>query len=761
MPATISDTFRIFNAQKFLNSLSDPTFNTVNTTNYDVSADTDRTFMYFFIGRPQPWNTYLEIYSINGTFTVGEQVYVGANLGSATFKGTVVNVYPNSLMLSTIGPSQTSAPAVGSILKGNSSTATALTGIYRYATEDVPPLPFDNQSEKFAIYDDMMAIKRITSTYARAVVRRWNWDTINNPSFEMWKSNYSLSNLTDLGNSSLGTNTSKFFVMNANYEVFMCLYNGKSPSNPTGTSVNPNQPPSTTPSSGAGTFSDGVFTQSDGNYIWQYLYTIPTNDVISFLTTDFIPISSYTTQSINPVDGQIKVVYIKDYGSNLPNGTGPFYAPILGDGTGGVVRIVTASNSITSVSLISGGSGYTYASVAIKSGTGSGSTAYGLFSDSALTSPATITGTATIEVVIPPQGGYGSNLIAQLNAKRVMLNVRLIYADGSGDFPINSQFRRIGILQNPTIFGSTTTRIVQNTASTLYAVRLNNVSGSFIDNELITQTVGGNVVAQGTVVSWSPDTNSTTGVLRYIQSRGNDRINGIVGQFKSSNGNITGQTSLLTGTIDITYGGSSPITITAVSSGNSSTFTGSISGTTLTMSSNASGIFAIGQTISGNNVYTGTVITTLLTGTSGLSGSTYTVSVSQNVNSTSITSQGGNTSKLTFASQSSVPFVIGEEITVSGVTDTSGSLVSGYNGTFIVTSTTTTSVSYSSTASGTLSPGNTSAVVYTAFNGQSFINGVASPEIQKNSGNIIYVENRQAITRAADQIEDIKLVIEF
>jgi len=690
MPATISDTFRIFNAQKFLNSLSDPTFNTVNTTNYDVSADTDRTFMYFFIGRPQPWNTYLEIYSINGTFTVGEQVYVGTNLGSATFTGTVVNVYPNSLMLSAIGPLQTSAPAVGSTLKGNSSTATALTGIYRYATEDVPPLPFDNQSEKFAIYDDMMAIKRITSTYARAVVRRWNWDTINNPSFEMWKPNYSLSNLTDLGNSSLGTNTSKFFVMNANYEVFMCLYNGESPSNPTGTSVNPNQPPSTTPSSGAGTFSGGVFTQSDGNYIWQYLYTIPTNDAISFLTTDFIPISSYTTQSISPVDGQIKVVYIKDYGSNLPNGT--FYAPILGDGTNGVVRIVTASNSITSISLVSGGSGYTYASVAIKSGTGSGSTAYGLFNDSALTSLATITGTATIEVVIPPQGGYGSNLIAQLNAKRVMLNVRLIYADGLGDFPINSQFRRIGVLQDPTISGSTTTRIVQNTASTLYAVRLKYVNGSFIDNELITQTKGGNVVAQGTVVSWTPDTISTTGVLRYIQSRGNDRINGIVGQFNSSNGNITGQTSLLTGTIDTTYGGSSPITITAVSSVNSS---------------------------------------------------------------------GGNTSTLTFATQSSVPFVVGEEITVSGVTDTSGSLVSGYNGTFIVTAATTTSVSYLSTASGTLSPGNTSAVVYTAFNGQSFINGVASPEIQKNSGNIIYVENRQAITRAADQIEDIKLVIEF
>jgi len=42
-----------------------------------------------------------------------------------------------------------------------------------------------------------------------------------------------------------------------------------------------------------------------------------------------------------------------------------------------------------------------------------------------------------------------------------------------------------------------------------------------------------------------------------------------------------------------------------------------------------------------------------------------------------------------------------------------------------------------------------------------FANGLASPEIAPNSGDMIYVENRRLITRAPDQIEDIKLVIEF
>ena len=45
--------------------------------------------------------------------------------------------------------------------------------------------------------------------------------------------------------------------------------------------------------------------------------------------------------------------------------------------------------------------------------------------------------------------------------------------------------------------------------------------------------------------------------------------------------------------------------------------------------------------------------------------------------------------------------------------------------------------------------------------GSIFVDGLASPEIENNSGDLIYIENRRLITRAADQIEDIKLVIEF
>ena len=42
-----------------------------------------------------------------------------------------------------------------------------------------------------------------------------------------------------------------------------------------------------------------------------------------------------------------------------------------------------------------------------------------------------------------------------------------------------------------------------------------------------------------------------------------------------------------------------------------------------------------------------------------------------------------------------------------------------------------------------------------------FTSGYSAPEIQHDSGELLYVENRTKITRATDQTENIKLIIEF
>ena len=45
--------------------------------------------------------------------------------------------------------------------------------------------------------------------------------------------------------------------------------------------------------------------------------------------------------------------------------------------------------------------------------------------------------------------------------------------------------------------------------------------------------------------------------------------------------------------------------------------------------------------------------------------------------------------------------------------------------------------------------------------GVNFTNGLASPEINKGSGEIIYLDNRPTITRNSRQKEDVKIILEF
>ena len=497
MAPIISDKFRIFNAKQFLESLSEGS----------TDSSSDRSKMYFFLGRPERWYSYLEIYSQNSSsFEINETVYIaGATPGlqNAVFRAKVASVYPNSLLLYNIGPTVNAIPVNGSTLIGNTSGAQCKTGVYRFATDEIPVLPFDNQEDKYTVYDDMIAMKRITSAYGRAVVRRYDYDPLVNPVFDIWRPDYSVKTPSATGATAL--KDAKYFCRNRHYEVFICLTNGD------GATVTYEPKTSAYLQQGEGTYNSttGVYTEPNGKYSWKYLYTIPTDDVIRFLSTDFMPICTYNGPAV--VDGAISTVLIRDAGSGWPQSS-TFYSPIRGDGSGGKVKITTnSSGGISAVEVTSPGNSYSYAGVILKA-------AY-LYTSNDLSTLATGVNNVSgdLDVIIPPQGGHGYDLIGELNSKRVMLNVRLTYAEGQGDFPIDNDFRRIGIVADPLIYQSSSP-LLADTAQCLYAVKLNNVSGDFVQDETIQQTVTGGT-AYGTVVSWTLDENSTTsGVLKYFQS---------------------------------------------------------------------------------------------------------------------------------------------------------------------------------------------------------------------------------------------------
>jgi len=551
MAAIISDKFRIFNAKQFLESLTEGTSET----------DPDRSRMYFFVGRPQPWRAYLEIYSKNTTgFTVGDEVYVGTYPG--TFRATIANVYESALLLTDVFGSNgiNSTPGPGADLKcrtggqaGSDTGAQAKAGVYRYGDENIPPLPLDNQREKINLYDELIAAKRITSAFARTVIRRYNWDIQVNPVYDMWKPDYSA---TPGGGGQIGKETAtgatsiadaKFYVMNSQYEVFKCIFNGDPTSN-----QNATEEPSV-----AGANYDaatGLYTETTGNgYVWKYMYTIPTDDVLKFLSSDFMPIvlpNNASRQAVEAlaVAGAIDAVVVEDAGTtnSLP-ASSTLYTPIVGDGTGGVVQIVTSgTGTITSASIAARGSGYTYANILLGN----------LFTDpgvsTAYSGPA-YNGNASVEAILPPPGGHGSDHETELNGKRVMTNIRLTYAEGGGDFPVDNDFRRIGIIADP-IKRSTDVVAIDDTLSGLKALRITGASADYAVDETIVQTVTGGT-AKGTVVSWTLDGGSTTdGVLKYIQTNDAHADGGVVREFEDPNttaAQVVGEQSTAQGSITL------------------------------------------------------------------------------------------------------------------------------------------------------------------------------------------------------------------
>ena len=381
-----------------------------------------------------------------------------------------------------------------------------------------------------------------------------------------------------------------FYVVNSSYQVYKCIFNGTSPSDPNGK-------PSTVEPTGTST---SIITTADG-YRWKYLYTIPVGQVLKFFSNEYMPVLEDTAVISDAVGGEIDTVIIGSSGTGYNNGTYE-NVPIKGDGVGGRVSLVVDGGKLVTATVTSGGSGYTFGTVIIDEingiGAGAGSG-------------------ASVEVIIPPSVGHGAAPDTELGGYRTMINTKFTYAEGSGDFPTDNDYRRIGLLLNPFRYGTNELTAELTLSGTKAVIFSPTFTGNYSTDEIVTQsrTVGGQqVTARGRVVSW----NSTTKVLKYYQNR----IDGI---FPEITGSLT------------EFDGGNPVV-------------GSISGT-------------------------------------------------------------------------------------SGDPDINFPIVSGSS---------------------------TRVINNTEYDlGMAFTNGYADPEIQPNSGRIIYIDNRGPITRAGDQIEDIKVVIEF
>ena len=395
---------------------------------------------------------------------------------------------------------------------------------------------------------------------------------------------------------------------------------------------------------------------------------------------------------------------------------------ISGDGQNAVARVNVNANtgSISDITMINRGSGYTYADVAIIGNTG-------------IVSAETTT-SAIARVVISPPGGHGADAINELYANRVGISVAFAGTE-NGSIPATNDFRKISLIKDPLFLEAD---LILNSTSEIFepgeiiTQASSNASAKVVNRSANTITItdiSGYFVTSNTSNSTTGILGNASNVLSYINSIDRDfetfdqrKIyevevldGGTLGAFILDETVVQSGLNTLQGTIvKLTLDGSAYLfedgeIIVQTGTGATGTVVGRFD-SVLTIT-NASGYFATNTAISGAVSNTAIIVTSF-----------------------------DNTFEAT---------AIGSihEIT-SGIGDTAIIALTNTVGNFLLSDDLTNTINTFS--------GQTSQAIAS-------VTGLdnAKTKLVSGSGEFMYVENMIPITRNVDQTERIKLIVEF
>ncbi len=396
---------------------------------------------------------------------------------------------------------------------------------FDWTDENNPPSPANAVGEEIDSYADMIAMKKVSSSDVSHGLTRYDWTS--GTSYDEYAHDYSAS-LTSPATSSNNLYDSRFFVITDEYNVYKCIRTGRDSS---GAVVVSDVKPTGTSATTLVETADSNAASGRG-YIWKYMYTISASETIKFVTNDFIPVKTIGAQTEvdgtgsggaigsaatddgsaqwdvenSAVDGGIHHVRVTNGGAGYTDGTHTGVS-IVGDGSGAVCEVVVASGAITHVNVTAAGSGYKRASIDVSgiSGIGSGSN-------------------GSIKPIISPFYGHGADPVQELGGNFICVNARLEFAEGSGDFPVDNDFRRIGLIQDPFNVGTTT--VATSTSLAAYSqMTLSTVTDLDVDDTIMSAQNDGSGVAvskvvsiSGNVVSHVPVANSAGGYVDFTTS---------------------------------------------------------------------------------------------------------------------------------------------------------------------------------------------------------------------------------------------------
>ena len=390
-------------------------------------------------------------------------------------------------------------------------------------TDSAPPTPIDNVVDEMMYFRDMIAAKKITQTDVSYVCPRHDWTT--GTVYDYYRGDYgatvnSAVVTTVAGGTDMFSTTTKMYVRTSVGNVYKCMWNnsgGTSTTEPTGTATT-------------------EFTTAD-SYIWKYMYTQTATETADFLTTDFMAVHTDATVAAAAVDGAVNLYHIANGGAGYTNGT--YTAQTLrGDGSSATFDLVVAAGAVSTVTSTAAGTDYTFADCNINAISGIGT-------------PST---DAVVTPIIGPKDGHGDDAVAELGGFYVMSNCTIAGTAGSGDFVIDQDFRRIGVVRDPFNYGTTVIASAA-TLSALKSMTFSGTPGAFVNDEVIT---GGTSGAAGLVV----DFDSSTKVLKYIQTQwtglnaAKNLVDFAVAETVTGNGGATGTVSAVNNPEIAYYSGS-------------------------------------------------------------------------------------------------------------------------------------------------------------------------------------------------------------
>ena len=454
---------------------------------------------------------------------------------------------------------------------------------------------------------------------------------------------------------------------------------------------------------------------------------------------------------------------------------------ISGDGNGAVAYayVDTSGNNlsrqISDIVLINNGQNYTYANISISSNNSYGSG-------------------AALSAAISPALGHGANVYSELGAKYV--GVSMTFGNGYSEsyrYPLYGSYRRIGILESPEF-----QQVYLNLSSftTLDVAVSNTQSNSFAVGETVFQP---STNAAGTVLYANSSFLQLTGVQATLHQFSNTNNNKIVGLTSNTTANVT--------TSNIVYFSvySDVETLKDKNTLSTGTITQAVTNTTIQVSNvtghintgdivydpvtNASAsvvsIYTANDTVdSSANFVHSFVQTGRITLTSNNRAFSLYETVTQAVTNAYGTVVSTNTDiDLAFTSSNGTIFA-GQTLTdantgataiVTYVANNSYVRCTAANGVFIIGDTVTNNLNIGGALAGVYTSLVLSDVVGTFQVGNNAVTGASSaatgvpslaksityPDLTRNSGKVLYLENLTPFTRSNTSSEKINIVIQF